>query len=106
MSEDTEAREYLQFQADLLTSKFKGTHTEMEMTDRLIELYQKGNRYAKRGLEAAKLTYVPDSRMANSVWGNGAIYNMIDAGSPPQTGPKGTDHHGLWRDDEVAKTKK
>jgi hypothetical protein len=99
MSNDDEAREYQQFRVDLLRSKFKGSHTESQMVERLIQLCQKGNKYALRGLADAKLAYAPDSRMANSIWESGAIYKMADVSSPSQTGPAGTDNFGLWRED-------
>lgn len=99
MSEDDEAMEYQQFRVDLLNSKFKGTHSEQQMIERLIQLCQKRNRYALRGLENAKLTYAPDSRMVNSIWQSGAIYAMTNVASPSQTGPDGTDNFGLWRND-------
>jgi hypothetical protein len=97
MNDDSEAKEYPQFKVDLLNSKFKGTHTETQMIERLIQLCQKKNRYALRGVAEAKLTYAPDSRMSNSVWKNGAIYAMCNVASPSQTGPAGTDNFGLWR---------
>ena len=98
MTPDDEDREYREFQVDLLNSKFKGTHTETEMIERLVALYRKGNRHARRGLQNAKLTLAPDSRASNSVWKEGAIYNMVDVASPTQTGPAGTDNAGLWRE--------
>ena len=103
MTTDDEDREYRQFQVDLLNSKFKGTHTETEMIERLIELYRKGNRHARRGLENAKLILAPDSRASNSIWKTGAIYDMVDVASPTQSGPAGTDHFGLWRPNDKEK---
>lgn len=103
MSEDIQITEYNQFRVDLLNSKFKGTHTERQMVERLIELYERKNIYALRALEAAKLELAPDSRMANSIWENGAIYQLSDVANPEQTGPKGTDNGGLWREDHGKK---
>jgi hypothetical protein len=99
MDNDIEAREYRQFQVDLLNSKFKGAHTEKEMIERLILLCQKRNRHALRGIAEAKLCYAPDSRMSNSIWEKGAIYSLTDIAEPTQTGPAGTDNFGLWRSD-------
>lgn len=99
MTEDDEAKEYQQFRVDLLNSKFKDSHSEQQMIERLMELCRTKNRFALRGLAEAKLAYAPDSRMANSIWESGAIYSMINVASPSQTGPAGTDHFGLWRSD-------
>lgn len=99
MSNDDEDKEYHRFWVDLLNSKYKGSHTEQQMVERLIQLCQKGNKYARRGLAEAKLAYAPDSRMSNSIWKSGAIYKMADVSSPSQTGPAGTDNFGLWRED-------
>jgi hypothetical protein len=90
-------KEYRQFQVDLLNSKFKGTHTEREMVERLIKLCDAKNPFALRGLEATKLVCAPDSRMKNSIWDSGAIYHMAAVETPEQTGPQGTDNFGLWR---------
>lgn len=89
--------EYRQFQVDLLNSKFKGTHSEREMVERLIKLCEANNPFALRGLQSAKLVYAPDSRMKNSIWETGAIYQMAAVETPEQTGPQGTDNFGLWR---------
>lgn len=99
MGINREKAEYHQFHVDLLNSKFKGTHTERQMIERLIELYQNGNRYALRALADAKLVNTPDSRMRNSIWQIGAIYSVADVAMPSQTGPTGTDNFGLWRED-------
>jgi hypothetical protein len=103
MSEDNEAKQYNQFRVDLLNSKFNGVHSEQQMIERLFELCRTKNRYALRGLEDAKLSCSPDSRMTNSIWITGAIYSMMNVASPSQTGPAGTDNFGLWRDDEEKK---
>lgn len=76
MSMDQEEKAYRQFQVDLLNSRFKGTHTEAEMIERLMVLCAARNRFALQGLANAKLACPPDSRMANSVWANGEIYKM------------------------------
>lgn len=38
MIEEDEAKEYQQFRVDLLNSKFKGTHSEQQMIERLVDL--------------------------------------------------------------------
>lgn len=48
---DSDRAEYRQFQVDMLNAKHKGTHTEEQIVDRLIELFLNGNLYAKRALE-------------------------------------------------------
>lgn len=73
------------------------------MIERLVKLCQNHNRFALKGLADAKLTYAPDSRMANSVYSKGAIYSMSNVASPSQSGPVGTDHFGLWRDNAEKK---
>lgn len=103
MTEDNEAKQYQQFRVDLLNSKFKGTHSEQQMIERLIELRRTKNRYALRALEEAKLSCSPDSRMVNSIWVTGAIYSMANVASPSQTGPAGTDNSGLWRNSDGKK---
>lgn len=103
MNAKDEDREYQQFRVDLLNSKFKGTHTEEQMIERLIQLCQKGSRHALKGLATAQLTSAPDSRMSNSIWKTGAIYGMVDVSTPSQTGPAGTDNFGLWREDQGEK---
>ncbi len=100
MNAEDEAKEYAQFRVDLLNSKFKGTHTERQMVERLIDLCQrKKNRYALCAVADAKLTYAPDARMSNSIWETGAIYHIENVAIPSQTGPAGTDSSGLWRSD-------
>ena len=92
-------REYHQFYADLLASKWKGSNTEDQMIERLIGLCERRNMYALRARDHAKLTYAPNAFKANSVYANGAIYRMENIATPTQTGPAGTDSHGLWRED-------
>lgn len=99
MSNDDDLREYEQFLADLLNSKFNKAYTERQMVERLMQLCQKGNAYALRGQEDAKLAGSPDAIMANPIYITGAIYDMADVSSPSQTGPVGTDHFGLWREE-------
>jgi hypothetical protein len=53
------------------------------MTERIIQLAQKGNQYALRGVAAAKRLGVPDSRMANSIWKLGEVYMVVNIASPP-----------------------
>lgn len=100
---DPDLQEYQNFYVDLLNSKFKGTHTEAQMVERLVELCKKKNTYALRAVRNAKLIYAPDSRMSNSIWTTGAIYQLGNAAAPEQTGPAGTDNFGLWRDDQGKK---
>jgi hypothetical protein len=99
MTTDPDLHEYQQFYVELLNSKFKGSHTEAQMVERLIGLCQRKNKYALRALESAKLSCAPDSRMSNSIWASGAIYGMVNVAAPSQTGPSGTDNFGLWRYD-------
>lgn len=87
MSTNQDETEYRQFQVDLLNSRFKGTHTEAQMVDRLMKLCEKKNRFALEGLANAKLVCTPDSRMANSVWDKGAIYRMQSIASDPLQHP-------------------
>ena len=82
-STDEDTIEYRTFQVDLLNAKFKGTHTEREMVERLITLCAKQNRHALRALNETKMVLSPDSRMNNSIWASGAIYTLTDISSPP-----------------------
>ena len=88
MSDQEEKRVYLQFQTDLLQSKFKGTHTEAQMVERLVLLCENKNKYALRGLATAKLVCSPDSRMGNSIWEKGAIYRMEGIAADPLKFPE------------------
>lgn len=96
MTDDIERSEYNQFRVDLLSSKFKGVHTERQMIERLLDLYARKNRYAVKALVDAKVVMGPDSRMSNSIWESGQIYNVIPIGFCEQ--PEGTEYSGLWKD--------
>lgn len=95
MSEDPDRIEYNQFRVDLLNSKFKGSHTEAQMIERLMDLYARRNKYAVKALVDARLVLGPDSRMSNSIWESGQIYNVIPIGYCEQ--PEGTQYSGLWK---------
>ena len=103
--QDHELLEYNQFRVDLLNSKFKGTHTEAQMIERLIQLCQQKNKFALHAISEARLTLAPDARMQNSVWATGAIYGLADIANPLQTGPAGTDNFGLWQPKNARRNK-
>ena len=98
MSNDQDLREYRQLQVDLLASKFKGSHTEAELVERLASLCQRKNKYATRALKRAKLWLAPNPIKANSFYGSAANLESSNVATPRQTGPAGTDNFGLWRD--------
>lgn len=81
MGIEEDRKEYLAFKVDLWASKHKGVHTEQQMAEKLAALLSKGNVMASRALADAKLHAAPDSRMANSIWESGRIFELLRVNS-------------------------
>ena len=99
-------KEWNEFLADLLKSKFKGAPTEAELVDRLEAMMTRRNEFAIRAASSAKLIDDRGGKFSKDrFWEKGAIYQLADIQMPNPTGPAGMDEAGLWRPDHCNREK-
>lgn len=76
MGIEEDRTEYTQFMRELLRAKFQGLDTEALKTERMILLQSKGNVFAMRALDAAKLHAAPNSRMGSAFWKQARTFEL------------------------------